>query len=67
VILVKPDWLAFWGNPCIPSVIGSLVSAVFVTLMTPASKISREEALAMITYERENQSVAVAGGKAEKA
>lgn len=67
VILVNPTWLAFWGNPCIPSVLGSLVSAVFVTLMTPASKVSREEALAMITNERENQSVAAVGGKVEKA
>jgi len=57
VILVKADWLAYWGNPCIPSVLGSLVSSVFVTLMTPASKISRQQALEMITREREGQAV----------
>ncbi|HAT8038052.1 TPA: sodium:solute symporter family protein [Citrobacter rodentium] len=67
LILLNPTWLAYWGNPCIPSVLGSLVSAVLVTLLTPANKISREEALAMITHERENQSIPVTGGKAEKA
>ena len=55
VVLIKADWLAYWGNPCIPSVVGSFVSAVFVTLMTPASKISRQQALEMITQEREGQ------------
>ncbi len=49
VVLVKADWLAYWGNPCIPSVVGSFVSAIFVTVMTPASKISRQQALEMIT------------------
>ena len=50
VVLIKADWLAYWGQPgCIPSVVGSFVSAVFVTLMTPASKISRQQALEMIT------------------
>jgi SSS family solute:Na+ symporter len=55
VILMNADWLAFWGNPCIPSVVGSLLFGVLVTVLTPASKVSREEALAMITRERESQ------------
>ncbi|MDU3693416.1 MAG: sodium:solute symporter family protein [Klebsiella michiganensis] len=57
VVLVKADWLAYWGNPCIPSVVGSFVSAIFVTVMTPASKISRQQALEMITQEREGQAI----------
>lgn len=71
VVLIKADWLAYWGNPCIPSVVGSFVSAVFVTLMTPASKISRQQALEMITLEREGQAapaktaVAQASGEAQ--
>lgn len=64
VILAKADWLAFWGNPCIPSVVVSFVSSLFVTLMTPASTLSREDALAMITWEREDQSVVVVTDKA---
>jgi len=57
VVLVKADWLAYWGNPCIPSVVGSFVSAIFVTVMTPASKISRQQALEMITQEREGEAI----------
>ncbi|MNN67190.1 hypothetical protein D3C81_1828100 [compost metagenome] len=47
--------MAFWGNPCIPSVLASLFGAMLVTVITPASKVSREEALAIITRERESQ------------
>ena len=57
VVLIKADWLAYWGNPCIPSVVGSFVSAIFVTVMTPASKISRQQALEMITQEREGEAI----------
>lgn len=55
VVLMDSDWLAFWGNPCVPSVLTSLGCAVVVTLVTPASALSREEALALITRERESQ------------
>lgn len=54
-VLVNADWMAYWGNPCIPSILASLGCAVVVTLVTPASKMSREEALEMITRERESQ------------
>ncbi|MCT4702986.1 sodium:solute symporter family protein [Enterobacteriaceae bacterium H20N1] len=58
-VLLNESWMAYWGNPCIPSVLASLGCAVVVTLVTPASKISREEALEMITRERENQPEAI--------
>lgn len=54
-VLANASWLAYWGNPCIPSVLASLVSAVIVTVLTPANKLSRAEALEMLTRERENQ------------
>lgn len=54
-VLLNAGWLAFWGNPCIPSVVTSLSVAVLVTLITPASRLSRAEALALITREREQQ------------
>ncbi|CAI0937787.1 sodium:solute symporter family protein [Serratia proteamaculans] len=54
-VLMNSDWLAFWGNPCFPSVMFSLIGAVVVTLVTPANKMSREQALEMITRERENR------------
>ncbi|QCT18956.1 sodium:solute symporter family protein [Jejubacter calystegiae] len=63
VILARADWLAFWGNPCIPSVLVSLASAVFVTAMTPANKLSREQALEAITREREDRSGSLAVAK----
>lgn len=58
-VLLNEGWMAYWGNPCIPSVLASLGCAVIVTLVTPANKISREEALEVITRERENQPQAV--------
>lgn len=58
-VLLNDGWMAYWGNPCIPSILASLLCAVVVTLVTPASKMSREEALEMITRERENQPEAV--------
>lgn len=58
-VLMHDGWLAFWGNPCIPSVLISLASGVAVTLLTPANRLSREEALVLITNERENTSVVV--------
>ncbi|WP_202305347.1 sodium:solute symporter family protein [Dryocola clanedunensis] len=58
-VLVNDSWMAFWGNPCIPSVLASLFGAILVTVITPASKVSREEALEMITRERESQPEAV--------
>ena len=54
VVMMNDSWMAFWGNPCLPSVLTSLSAAVVVTLATPASRISRAEALEMITREREN-------------
>jgi len=55
VVLMDSSWMAFWGNPCLPSVLTSLIAGVGVTLITPASSMSREEALEMITRERESQ------------
>ena len=59
LMLANSGWMATWGNPCIPSVLASLVCAVVVTLVTPANTMSREEALAMITRERESRPQAV--------
>lgn len=42
----------FWGNPVIPSVAAALVAGVAVTLLTPPSRISRDEALVILDKER---------------
>ncbi|WP_257349810.1 sodium:solute symporter family protein [Pseudalkalibacillus decolorationis] len=52
VILQNESLLTFWGNPIIPSVIVALLANVIVSLLTPAQKISKEEALRILEEER---------------
>ncbi|WP_214000894.1 sodium:solute symporter family protein [Arsukibacterium sp.] len=52
-ILNHAGWLAYWGNPCLPAVAASMLAAVVVSLVTPAPAISRQQALAIITAQRE--------------
>lgn len=51
-------WSAWWGNPVIPAVLVAGMAGVVVTLATPASRISREEALARLDAERRRMEVA---------
>ena len=51
-ILLQPDWLGYWGNPVLPAVALSALAAVVVTLLTPQNRLSREEALAVLTAQR---------------
>ena len=51
-ILLQPDWLAYWGNPVLPAVGLSALAAVVVTLLTPQNRLSRAEALAVLTAQR---------------
>lgn len=60
LLLNQPDWLAYWGNPCIPAVAAALLAAVTVSLMTPAPAVSRQQALAIITAQREASATMVA-------
>jgi SSS family solute:Na+ symporter len=53
VISLHDDWNARWGNPVIPAVLIALLAAVVVTLCTPASGVSREQALAQLDAERQ--------------
>ncbi|WP_438765166.1 sodium:solute symporter family protein [Kushneria sp. TE3] len=43
---------AFWGNPSIPAVLVALLVGVGVTLATPRSSVTREQALAFLDEER---------------
>ncbi|WP_457809002.1 sodium:solute symporter family protein [Kushneria sp. EE4] len=43
---------AFWGNPSIPAVLVALLVGVGVTLVTPRSSVTREQALAFLDEER---------------
>lgn len=51
VQLVGP-WSDFWGNPVIPSLVVAFVAGVAVSLVTPPTSVSREEALARLDAER---------------
>lgn len=55
VLLNHPSWLAYWGNPCIPAVTMALLAAVSVSLLTPATAISPQQALAIISGQREHK------------
>lgn len=52
MLYVMPDWKTFWGNPVIPSVVLSALAGVVVSLLTPASRLSAEQALEKISEER---------------
>lgn len=51
-IISNESWLAYWGNPVIPSVSISIVSSVIASLITPPNTINKEQALALLTIER---------------
>lgn len=36
----EPSWNAFWGNPCIPALIGASVAGVVASLLSPARDLS---------------------------
>ncbi|GAA3537571.1 sodium:solute symporter family protein [Zobellella aerophila] len=57
-VILNGDWNAYWGNPCIPSVIVAAGSGFLVSLLTPANKVAPEEALRILTEEREQMETA---------
>jgi SSS family solute:Na+ symporter len=59
VILNHPSWLMFWGNPCLPALAVSFSLACMVSLLSKPSDISREQALQIITMQREGTPDAV--------
>lgn len=53
LLISQPLWLAYWGNPCLPAVACALLAAIAVSLLTPPCRISRTEALKLISAQRE--------------
>ncbi|MCB8889589.1 sodium:solute symporter family protein [Vreelandella malpeensis] len=53
IIIGHADWNAFWGNPSLPAVIVATIVGVVVSLITPASTVTHQQALALIDKERE--------------
>ncbi len=60
-VLLQGDWLAYWGNPCLPALAGALSAAVLVSLLTPPNRVSSAQALAIINQQRELTPPAAAG------
>lgn len=52
-IIANSDWTAFWGNPSIPAVLAALIAGVAVSLLTPASRVTSVQALAILDQERQ--------------
>ncbi|WP_194362658.1 sodium:solute symporter family protein [Neptunicella marina] len=53
VVSFTPDWSAYWGNPVIPSLLCAMLAGIVVSLFSPASSVSAEQALEILTRERE--------------
>lgn len=52
-IIANADWSAYWGNPSIPAVLAALAAGAAVSLLTPVSRVTPEQALAILDQERE--------------
>lgn len=52
VVSASAGLKAFWGNPSIPAVVVAVLVGVVVTLATPRSNVTREQALAILDEER---------------
>ena len=52
IINASESWTSFWGNPVLPAVAVALIAGVVVSLVTPKSDVSAEEALRILDEER---------------
>lgn len=52
VVQAVPSWIGFWDNPVIPSLVIATVLGVLVSLVTPRSTVTDEEALEVLAAER---------------
>lgn len=51
-IMNNANLMKVWGNPIIPALLGALLAGVVVSLVTPANKVSPEEALRILETQR---------------
>ena len=52
-VIANAEWNALWGNPILPAVGMAVLSGVVVSLATPRSQVSHEQAMARINQARE--------------
>lgn len=60
MVSASPGFKAFWGNPSIPAVVVAVLAGVVVTLVTPRSNVTREQALAILDEERQRMEMPAA-------
>lgn len=52
IVQAVPSWIEFWDNPVIPSLVAASLAGVLVSLVTPPTNVTDEEALEMLAQER---------------
>ncbi|KXI30079.1 sodium:solute symporter family protein [Paraglaciecola hydrolytica] len=52
IVNFQPQWLILFGNPVIPSLCAALCCGVIVTLLTPVSTVTPEQALTKLNKQR---------------
>ena len=52
-VLLSEHGIGYWGNPIIPAVTGSMLAGFVISLVTPVSSISNEQARDILDRERE--------------
>lgn len=52
-VLLSEHGIGYWGNPIIPAVTGSMLAGFIISLITPVSSISNEQARDILDRERE--------------
>ena len=57
VVNVSDSLTEFWGNPVIPSLVVATVAGVLVSLVTPPTRVSSDEALHALALERAEMDV----------
>lgn len=52
LVIYQDDWLSYWGNPILPAITMALIAGFVISLLTPKSSVSRDEALTILAAER---------------
>src|SRR5690606_31847874 len=53
-VMLTPTAMSALGNPILPSVGVALLAGILVSFITPRNKVSPDEALALLTAQRDN-------------
>lgn len=51
-LILNDSWMAYWGNPVLPSVGTAFAVGMLVSLLTPKNTVSHEQALMLLDEER---------------